>query len=408
MGRENMEKLENLQQFYDLMFNTRDARRKITQQYLNNEKINPDLVDILYESLQKLKDIPEQNDKSRLKYKDDNYISINLSYEINELVKDIYFLTNSEDEFYDYLNKLHPEFKDEVKNGENYLIGSKIYNFITDRDGTVNNYCGRYKSSIQSVYNAVFLTRYAKMCVKNAVILTSAPLQNVGLIDISVATPETFVYAGSKGREYINLKGEINQYPIEKEKQNKLNELNQKLSSLVREPEYEVFSMIGSGLQFKFGQTTIARQDIHKSIPDKESIAFLEKIRSVIDELDKDKRFFRIEDTGKDIEIILTISDDKNQGKLKDFDKGDGVQFLNKELDFNMENQPSLICGDTNSDVPMIPYKDKFQHKDNKVIFVTKNQELINKVRNRFPTSYFVSEPDTLVAILNNLGKRGK
>ncbi len=403
-----MEKLENLQQFYDLMFNTRDVRRKITHQYLNNQKINPDLVDILYESLQKLKDIPEMNDKSRLKYKDDKYISINLSYEINELVKDIYFLTNSEDDFYDYLNKLHPEFKDEVKNGEEYLSSKKITNFITDRDGTVNNYCGRYKSSIQSVYNAVFLTRYAKNCVDNSVILTSAPLQNVGLIDISVATPEVFIYAGSKGREYINLKGEVNQFPIEKDKQDKLDELNKKLSSLVKMAEYEVFSMIGSGLQFKFGQTTIARQDIHESIPEDESMAFFEKIRSVINELDRDNRYFRIEDTGKDIEIILTISDEKNKGKLKDFDKGDGVQYLNKELNFDMENQSSLVCGDTNSDIPMIPHKDKYKHKDNKVIFVTKNQELINKVKNRFPTSYFVSEPDALVAILNNLGKRGK
>jgi hydroxymethylpyrimidine pyrophosphatase-like HAD family hydrolase len=406
MGVSSMDKIENLQQFYDLMFKTRDARRKITTQYLNQTKINPDLVDILYEALQQLKDIPEKDSQCRLKYKDDKYININLSYEINELVKDIFFLTNTEDEFYNYINKLHPGFTDEVENGEDYLSGVELTNFISDRDGTVNNYCGRYISSIQSVYNAVFLTRFAQTCVKNAVILTSAPLHNTGLIDISVSIPEVFVYAGSKGREYINLKGEINNYPIDRERQGKLDELNEELSSLVKKPDYEVYSMIGSGLQFKFGQTTIARQDIYKSIPEEESLAFLEKIRSLVDSLDPHKKYFRIEDTGKDIEIILTITDSESQGELKDFDKGDGVQFLNKELNLNMEDQPTLVCGDTNSDTPMIPKKDKYKHKDNKVIFVTKNQELKNKVKKMFPQSNFVSEPDALVAILNNLGRK--
>lgn len=73
---------------------------------------------------------------------------------------------------------------------------------MSDRDGTVNNYCGRYLSSVQSVYNSVFLTRYAVKKVTNGTILTSAPMENMGLVDIATTSREgVFIYAGSKGRE---------------------------------------------------------------------------------------------------------------------------------------------------------------------------------------------------------------
>lgn len=63
--------------------------------------------------------------------------------------------------------------------GVEFLGGEhcSFQNLITDRDGTINNYCGRYKSSIQSAYNSVFLSCFALFCCVNAAILTAAPLQ---------------------------------------------------------------------------------------------------------------------------------------------------------------------------------------------------------------------------------------
>ena len=52
-----------------------------------------------------------------------------------------------------------------------------FHNLITDRDGTINNYCDRYKSSIQSAYNSIFLTSFCRTNCTNAVILSAAPLQ---------------------------------------------------------------------------------------------------------------------------------------------------------------------------------------------------------------------------------------
>ncbi|MFH1429064.1 MAG: trehalose 6-phosphate synthase, partial [Candidatus Margulisiibacteriota bacterium] len=279
--------------------------------------------------------------------------------------------------------------------------------FIADRDGTINNYCGRYMSSIQSVYNAVFLSRFAINYTNNSVILTSAPLNNIGLADISVCPDKIFIYAGSKGRECLNKQGERKQLPINKDKQNKLDELNNKLEELVIRPEYEVFALIGSGLQYKYGQTTIARQDINNSIPALESESFLSIIKNLVKDTDSKQEYFRIEDTGKDIEIILTIESSEGSDTLKDFDKGDGINYIDKEMGLQLEKGPNLICGDTNADIPMVTASMR-KTANTYALFVTSDTVLKQEVSKICPHSFFVPSPDILVTILNNLGKRKK
>jgi hypothetical protein len=159
--------------------------------------------------------------------------------------------------------------------------------------------------------------------------------------------------------------------------------------------------LIGSGLQFKFGQTTVARQDIYGSVPETESEAFAGVIRELIGELDPDGLYFRTEDTGKDIEIILTV---EGTSGLKDFDKGDGILFLDSELGLDLTGGENLICGDTSSDVPMVKAAAE-KSPDPWTIFVTRDENLKQAVRRTSDRVAFVSEPDVLVCCLNQLGK---
>ena len=397
-----LEKIESLQQFYELMFETRDVRQKIVDRTLHRGQINPSLIQSLKDALSRLEQIPLSDGRKCLSLNKNKPIQLDMDYEINELNKDIFFLEHNEDEFHDYLNHLHQDFLRQIQDGESFF--EKIYfkNLITDRDGTVNNYCGRYKSSIQSAYNAIFLSRFTLNNHVNTIILTSAPLINIGMADMSVAPTNIFIYAGSKGREYLDKNGARHQHPIEKEKQKILNSLNKKLINLIKQAPYEIFSLIGSGLQLKFGQTTIAHQDIYNTIPLEESVAFRKKIEGIVQDIDPNNEFFRIEDTGKDLEIILTIKD-KTQ-VLKDFDKGDAVRFLNKDLRLGMEKSFNLICGDTKSDIPMVSASMEFS-QDTWTIFVTKDEELKKQIKEACPNTFFVSEPDVLVALLNKLGK---
>ena len=397
-------KIETLQQFYELMFKTKSIREKIVEQCLKNQDASQELINSLKEDLTSLENIPKMDGKHSLSYHGSKSTRIDITYEIEELKKDIYYLEHTEKEFYSYLEKLNPNFSRQVEEGVKFL-GSKKFNcFITDRDGTVNNYCGRYKSSIQSVYNAIFLTRFANKCADNSIILTSAPLDNIGLVDIGVSPKDTFIYAGSKGREYFDKSCQRRQFPIESERQKILDLLNQKLTELVKHPEYEIFSLIGSGLQFKFGQTTIARQDIYDSISKVESKNFLDTIKNLINGIDTENKYFRIEDTGKDIEIILTIEKKESSDALKDFDKGDGIKFLNQDLNLNMEKGSSLICGDTKSDIPMV-ITSMNMTKGTWSVFVTEDEKLKEEVKKVCKNLFFVSKPDILVTILNELGK---
>ena len=390
--------IKNLNQFYSLMYKIKRIRKKIVYKYFNNKHIKPTLANKLNKYLYYLENIKQTNRIYHLLYKNKN-VQLNLKYEISELKKDIYFLKHSEDEFYFYLKGLYPDFINQVNEITKQLKDIKFFNFITDRDGTINNYCGTYRSSIQSIYNSIFLTRFATKNVNNSIILTSAPLNNFGLINVSVNPENIFIYAGSNGREYICGNGLINKYPIEIDKQKKLNLLNKEITKLIKQPEYEIFAFIGSGLQFKFGQTTIARQDICNSISQEKSQNFLNIIKNIVMHIDPSKDIFRIQDTGRDIEIILTI---QNQSTLKDFDKGDGIIFLNKRLKLDIEKGPNLICGDTKSDLSMLAIT---MNKRNNTysIFVTEDNELKEDVRKICPDSFFVSNPDILVAILNNL-----
>ena len=399
-----MKSIDTLEQFYELMNETKSTRTVLTSLYFRNEPYSEAQVAPIKEALFYLNRIPEQNGQKYLKLDDKKTILLDLSYEIEELKKDIFFLENNEPDFLKMLADLHENFDKEVAEGVEKLKGIHFKSFITDRDGTVNNYCGRYASSIQSAYNAVFLSRFAQCCSDNSVILTSAPLDNIGLVDLSVSPKNAFIFAGSKGREYFNKEGKRCQFPVDKEKQNILNILNEKLGKLVKEPEYIQFSLIGSGLQYKFGQTTIARQDITKTIPEDESLAFKETIENIVKKIDSENKYFRIEDTGKDLELILTIESTDDSQELKDFDKGDAITFLNNDLKLGMETGPNLICGDTNSDVPMIPSAIE-KSKDIYSIFVTKDTALKEKVKSACENAIIVSEPDVLITILNTLAQ---
>ena len=60
-----------------------------------------------------------------------------------------------------------------------------------------------------------------------------------------------------------------------------------KLRPLLWGAGHEVFTLIGSGLQHKFGQTTIARQDIAGSIPNGESERFMDEVRAQMQQLEQ-------------------------------------------------------------------------------------------------------------------------
>jgi hypothetical protein len=389
-----LKKEKMLKQFSSLISSSLILKKKILKEILDSGKVKVFSED--FKELEKiyslLKKISNKNPK------------MDLSYEISEFKKDFMFLKNSES-FFNYLEEVHAGFKKELGRVVDFLKDKEFNFFITDRDGTINNYCGRYFSSAQSVYNAFFLKSFIEKKVNKAIIITSAPLEGICSLSLFPKDSKKIIYAGSKGREYKTLKEggkkeERGSLKISKKEIQILKSLERELKKLVSKPKYEKFQFIGSGFQKKFGQLTIARQDISISISKEDSLEFLKEIENVVKELDSNGDSLGIEDTGLDVEIIL-----KTSGSVM-FDKAQGVDFMRKKLGLNLKKGNNLVCGDTFSDIP-IADKVVEHNKNTYIIFVTTNRKLMEVLRKKHKRLMFVSSPDVLVAALYLLSENG-
>jgi hypothetical protein len=399
-----LQDIRTLKELYQLKAETRELREPVVKNIIKQRVVGRACVESLKNALYSLETIYIDDDTGQrlLRLDGMKQIEVDLTYEIRELQKDIYYLEHGEDKFIEYLAKFIPGFYTYVNHGVDTLKGMHFDAFITDRDGTTNNYCGRYRSSVQPIYNSVFLTRFAKHRCNYPIIITSAPLKDFGILNVSINPAHTFIYAGSKGREFIDLDEEFHRFPIEEKKEKLIHLLNERMQVLLQEQDFEKFNFIGSALQIKFGQTTVARQDISHSIRDEESAAFLEKVKSVVREIDPTGKNFRIEDTGLDIEIILTIDGAANGSPIKDFDKGDGLAFITGKLGMRPSERPTLVCGDTPSDIPMLK-KAVEMFEDVWAVFVTRDEKLKMEVKEICPNSFTVPYPDILLTILGLL-----
>ncbi|TVM33102.1 trehalose 6-phosphate synthase [Oceanidesulfovibrio marinus] len=399
------ETIYTLLEFYDLMARTREVKKAMAEDIFAGRPGMENGRQDLNNALDTLLAMPRDGfDPLRLRQVlalDGKGVAVDLAYEKTELLKDLQFIDLDEASFVRFLGTIHPDFERYVQEGVCLLQGKRFRAFITDRDGTVNNYCGRYRSSIQSLYNAVFLARFARNACEFPILLTSAPLASPGVVDVSVMPTGAMILAASKGREYLGLDGKRHAYHIEDAKQAVLDAFNEKISALLEKPEKNKFTLIGSGLQFKFGQTTIARQDISRSVTEQESQTLLDQIEDMVREVDPEGADLRIEDTGLDVEVILTF--ETAGGMVKDFDKGDSVRYLDETLGIGMEQGPHLVCGDTPSDLPMLQAAMEKNPDETYGVFVTKKPELAERVREICPRSVVVPEPDILVTMLGRL-----
>jgi len=397
---------QTLKRFYELMESTVEVRRRMVLRYLDKGTVQNDDVSYLRQVLETLEAVPVTDEGKRvLMLEGDRGIEVDIGYETGELLKDILFFEKGEDEFAAYVESIHPGFADFVDRGVSFLADKHFTSFVTDRDGTVNNYCGRYRSSIQSAYNAVFLTRFIRNCTNNSMIITSAPLQNPGIVTLSVMPPGTFVYAASKAREFVDRDGVRRTYPVDPKGQLLLNDVNKRLVGLIQEPGNEKYGLIGSGLQFKFGETTLARQDITGAVTEEESSAFMKRVEEIVREIDPSSSYFSISDTGLDIEIVLRKGSGDDSGS-KQFHKGDGMLFLDAELGLNFENGPNLVCGDTGSDMKLVEAS-MSKCSDTWTVFVTEEDDLIERVKATGAEAFIVPEPDILLFMFDHLSRKG-
>ncbi|MEM6732098.1 MAG: hypothetical protein AAF658_11115, partial [Myxococcota bacterium] len=99
-----------------------------------------------------------------------------------------------------------------------------------------------------------------------------------------------------------------------------------------------------------------------------------------------------VHETGLDMEVVMRL-----EGKA--FDKADGVSVLDSDLQLFSRNPkgPILVLGDTSSDLALLDgVRAHAPDREIKTVFVTENEGLRAKVRERVADAEFATHPDHL------------
>jgi hypothetical protein len=310
-------------------------------------------------------------------------VTVRLEYEKRELLRDCHFLAGGMTALLEVLRCQHDKMMQTAINWlepsmpswsdciERAMIVMRVastadhrqerhsckpfQNLIADRDGTTNNYCDRYASSVQSAYNAVWLSEFAQICTENSILLTAAPLGGRpsadGLLELCTMPDVNITYAGSKGREYLDrsTKEVVKVEPLPHDVGELLDVLHQRLAALCLRPGNTKFACLGSGLQHKCGELTMAHNDPACNVSDFESNRFKAEVRHLVDEMDPLGKVLELQCTATDIEIST-----RSTHSGPSFNKSNGVMCLDSRLCLNVAEGPNLVCGDTPSDLPML------------------------------------------------------
>lgn len=341
-------------------------------------------------------------------------VRANVEYEFGEFQRDLAFCKEGsegvEKEMAGSLAMDFRVFDDEVEKAASFIQRSNADFWITDRDGTIHRYSPLYMQSHQAAYNGIFLSRYSQ-ALRASAVLTSGPLQNPGVLDLSCFYPGSFYLAASRGRELVSLDGTRTAPELSKEARVALQTLQDQMDRVLSTDPYASFRWIGSGFQVKYGQLTVAIRDQFQSVPEDLSNTMKNEFINLVLMVDPQQRFFHIEDTGFDLEIsVLDPRRNEDPGsRIKDFDKGDGLTFLLDQIHSKTGQTATnlLISGDTPSDLPMI----EAGLKNNRDVFFVyiHNQDLTDREQSHLDiatSSMVVRSPDILVAALNRVAKK--
>eukprot|EP01065_Artemidia_motanka_P007287 TRINITY_DN13600_c0_g1_i1.p1 TRINITY_DN13600_c0_g1~~TRINITY_DN13600_c0_g1_i1.p1 ORF type:complete len:1420 (+),score=490.18 TRINITY_DN13600_c0_g1_i1:73-4332(+) len=342
----------------------------------------------------------------------------NLHPELNDLERDLCFLHEGEDVFFEkVLRRDYPDYDNRVLPGTEWVMkalggAKKFKNLITSRDGTIMPRPSRYLSSIQPAYNSVFLTRFALQCCENSTIITASPLggessdrgepvEANGLWDLSVNPPDIFSYAGSMGRSYLTTQEVRGGLAID-EKTSALHQaFSRRLQDLLRTPQFEKHRAFGHGMQTRWGLSVVPKNDdsIRLSKPEEERL--LAAVTDIARAVDPAGKLLKVVDTDRELAVSIRPAGTR----VGEWTKGDGIRLLDSRLGLELSKGPNLLALDRAKDLPMLDYALSVC-PDTWCVIVTQDEALIRTVESRYPQCLILPTPDHLLGVMNTVAKR--
>ena len=279
--------VKTLDDFYTLMMRTRDVRRQIVERVLKGIPIRPHFgisLNNAKESL--LQACGFHTTILRVKTSTEHESGIaeavfDIKTELDEFDKDLSFLkyVTSDDvynieQFINSLQEYHPvsvaKYREEAMAVADLFTDADHFNFFfTDRDGTLKLYSCSYPASVQPAYSGVIQAQFARRCAQTCAIVTTAPMMQIGVLDVSTIPEGYYYYGASAGREwFIDPSNKFKDTSVPEQDLELLDRVFLSISLILEDPKLKHFAWIGSGLQKHYGHLTVARQDANKSIPE--------------------------------------------------------------------------------------------------------------------------------------------
>ncbi|GMS84507.1 hypothetical protein PENTCL1PPCAC_6682, partial [Pristionchus entomophagus] len=402
-------KIDTIDDFFSLMIRTRHIRRQIVERVLEGVPIRQHFCISLANARDSLLSSTSSPNTLRVKATKSSDIAIfDIQNEISELERDLSFIDYVEsddpdniEQFVESLSKGMEYFHEQVDKATALLTkADHFYYFFTDRDGTLKSYSCAYSASIQPAYSGVIQAQFARRCAQTCAILTTAPMMNMGILDVGTIPEGYYYYGASGGREwYVSPSVKFRDSSIMSTEQKLLDELFNRLSLLVEEEDFHVFSWIGSGLQKHYGHVTIAHQDVHVSISTEKGTKLKRKVEEIVREIDVNGDKLAVVHSDRETKVLLKTQ----AGKL--FDKGNGLRMLCSNLNIDLKEGNILVCGDSSTDLPMLEECLARNSTGVFTIWVTQDETLQEKVRalclsfsnNNF---VFVNSPEVLLGAM--------
>uniref|UniRef100_A0A0N5C3U1 alpha,alpha-trehalose-phosphate synthase (UDP-forming) n=1 Tax=Strongyloides papillosus TaxID=174720 RepID=A0A0N5C3U1_STREA len=405
--------IKTLDDFYKLMMRTRDIRRQIVERVLKGIPISEHFSISLINAKESLihackpgtTQIILQTDG-----KENTNAELDIATEIKEFERDISFLefalsddVYNVEQFIDSLKSSHTEgseqFRQEVINVSDLFYDADHFEyFFTDRDGTLKSYSCTYQGSVQPAYSGVIQAQFARRCAQTCCIVTTSPMLQIGVLDVSTI-PEGYYYFGaSVGRDwYLDPSNKFRDTTISPNDLHLLDLIFDDINTILFQTKWRRFTWIGSGLQKHYGHITLAHQDVYNTVENELVLLLDKEIKNIVKKHDASGEHIMIKLTDTDIKIFLKTSP---TGKI--FTKGDGITLFAKKMGFDLSKGRILVCGDSESDIPMLETCLKFNNEHVYTVWVSKNNELrkkVSEVCNRYNNNNyaFVSCPEVLL-----------
>ncbi len=390
--------LETLDAFTALMARTVSARRQAAAAILAGRSVPPEAPALLSQALAGLEEAEDRDGLAELEAAEDQTLSLDLAEETRQLENDLIYLEDGREALFRHLAKRHHAFRDAVKRGLRAISGHGVNILLGDFDGAIRGPNQRFATAAQPAWNAVAWSRFAMARAKRPLLWTQGPMAGPGLLDLASLPPRTFAYAASLGRQYQDAEGRQGAVPLSLEKATLLESINARLAMLLADPTWRAFAFVGSGLQFRRGETVIARQDVRGSVDADDSLALLEHVHDIVDAVDPQREHFRVEDDGHDVAVAPTVA---QADVWRDFSATDGLRAVDAALGLDLAQGPHLLCCGGASGLALLEALVGLGPQVH-CLFVTDRDDLARRARQACAQAAVVAHPDIAAAVLSS------